>query len=278
MAVNHREVVAYRDYAEQLNTPDWTGPAIVPGPEGYLQRVEAAVDVAEIRQLIANDLLGRGRLYADKDKPFNPDAPFIYYPPMNREPETWLGLAIARIAQEELDLQDGTNLAIATLPSSANWYDIVMSQHEIFPQAQPVLLYKEKDKKMIPQAASVARLEILSYVHARHADNSRGVEIMYLANPEKLDGAKVCLFDDALAEGYSLLGVAEALKDQFGVAHIDGVVALSKGDIQEGRTRIETSGYIDRLVVGVEIASIDPSLRNSEQTVPVANHVQLKQT
>lgn len=249
MSLSMRERQTVQEWARELNRPE---PYIVTVDGPYVDEVMAMVETAQLKELVVMDMLDRATFIASEERPFDRKAPFIYYEPMNKGPEKWLALAKAKVAQNELGMGDGEGWVIMTLPRSANWEEVVIRESGIFPKAEYWPL--TKDEEAIPEELNPQRIDVLSYVHNRKEDGSRGVEPMYIADPTGLVGRKVALFDDASAQGPSLVMPAQALKSQYGVASVSAVVTLDKGKIQGGYELVRDSGVIDELVVMASVA------------------------
>lgn len=260
-----------QELARQLNIPP---EGIVPVPGSYLDEVREMSDPGELRALLIGDMKDNASLYARPGLPFKPEAPFIYYTAMNREPEMWVALAKAKVAKAELQIGDGKDWVIMTVPRSAKWEEPTIRESGLFPEAEFWPLIKDGE---IPPEFKPQGVDVLSYVHKRQDDGSRGTEMMQIADPAKLEGKSILLFDDALAEGWSLYKLVRALRG-YSVARVDAIVTLSKGNVQGGQARVTELGVLDTFLcmASVKNGSINPELAGREESVSIAGNMEFE--
>lgn len=163
--------------------------------EEMYRLIEQVTDLNLIRQIIAIRFFNEARL--DNDDLKNP---FIIWEAMNREPQSWIALAIAKVAKKELNIQDGD--AIFTIPSSGTWLEPEL--RKMFPNSIFPVLKKEKGSADI----SYAQFDVLSH------SNSRAPRTMFLcSDPSDFLGRRIVIFDDVVARGDALKGVSTTLRE-----------------------------------------------------------------
>lgn len=218
----------------------------------YYEKVVKSESADELRRILENDVAARAIVKSDAGG-FNPREPFIKYKPMNLNPETWVALALGKLARKEMELEDGEDLVLVGAPRSAIWIAKEIKRHKIFPKADSAQVTKDADE--IEGADDLQAVKVLSYVHNRQANGTRGFEKMFFANPGLYSDRKVLVLDDVVAEGETVLGMAEALKE-FGAREVYVSVVLSKL-MQRGSRRLSESPLVDRLVEGVRVRTVE---------------------
>ncbi len=219
-----------------------------------------SLTAAEIQSLSVADML---KLVLDTDSPTelrrfakarfaveaavqndNHEAPFILWPVINRVPEAWLPVALAKVVRAEAPHTEKPQIII-TIPSSAIWYGEHIREHHVFNGAIYPLVAKQKQiSELNLDTVTSRQIAVPSYVHNRLADGQRGTQDMWFFTPELYAGAELTIIDDALAEGYTGLAIAKFAREELGVNSVYLGVPMTKA-MQGGRERLLDSGLVD---------------------------------
>lgn len=222
-------------------------------PKGRLyEGALAAQHPEQLRRLLHDDLRIRAWVRDDVQFPFDAHAPFIVYQPMNTRPEIGIALLMGKLAKFSLQLGDGGGFIVVGAPKSGSWIAQEIQRAMIFPDASFGLV--SKDPQDSPRGSRISEVPILSYAHGRAPDGTRRPQTMFFHEPGDYEGKNVLLFDDVIAEGETVIGMAAAMRG-FGAASVSVVVALFK-EMQGGRARIEDSSLIEHLVVGARVLAV----------------------
>lgn len=224
------------------NWPDhWPQPI----PDGQPSLSEASWRVEsleELSTLIVEDIRARAVIHVDENHPFDPEKPFVIYPPMNRRPEAWLAIVLAQAAQIGFRLAADEPLTIIGMPRSARWIPQALMEKGLFPRA--MYLFATKDET---EASGLEKpyieFDVLSYAHNRLHDGRRGTETVYLVRPELLRGTKVILFEDVIAQGWTVGGIGEVVAE-YDPAGLYVVAPFSKGLIQGGTEFMQSCPFV----------------------------------
>ncbi|MBI2009988.1 MAG: hypothetical protein HYS86_02290 [Candidatus Chisholmbacteria bacterium] len=223
-------------------------------PRGPLwEAVMEAPDARTLQLLLLGDVQARGEVVATSEHPFDPRNPFVRWPAMNVKAEGGVAAALGRLAQMTFGLDGDSRLVLFGIPRSARFMGQSIMEAGLFPGASVALV--TKDPREIAPGTSVSQVDVLSYVHNRRPDGSRGAEVIHFSNPEQYPGATVLVCEDALAQGRTLEGVGGHLRE-LGAERVYGVVALSKGFIQGGTEAVLASGFFDGLIEAVRVAEV----------------------
>lgn len=189
----------------------------------------------------------------------NPDAPFILWPAINKEPrQPWLPVLLAKTAKADFhdQLQD-THLVIVGPPASATWYIEYVQKHNIFPGARfPRVLKEAQIKELGLDTKDAQPIEVTSYVHNRQLDGSRGTQTMHIFDqhlfmPNGLD-VTLLLLDDAMAEGKTAEELAREAKKRFPISRV--LIASPMAKLRQGgKDRLLQSPYIDGVSTIVDV-------------------------
>jgi len=151
--------------------------------------------------------------------------PFIIWKAMNRKPQPWVALALAKVAKEELGIKDGD--VIITIPSSGSWLGVEL--RTMFPNSVfPIL------KKELEQGDNLyAQFDVLSHSQERSAK-----KMFLCSNPNIFWGKRMFIFDDVVARGDAMKGVAAAL----GKDNIAGTAAVMDKTMQRENPNLGIGG------------------------------------
>jgi hypothetical protein len=220
---------------------EWPQP-IPDGDLALLREVKKARDLETMSALVAEDMLARAQIHADEAHPFDSEKPFVIYPPMNREPEAWLAMLLARAAQISFGFPSEESLTIIGMPRSARWIPQALMEKGMFPQAMYLFATKDATEVEILGKPRIA-FDVLSYAHNRLQDGRRGMETVYLVEPELITGTKVILFEDVIAQGWTIGGIGEVIA-RYNPAGLYVVSPFSKGLIQGGTDFVQSCGFV----------------------------------
>ncbi len=184
----------------------------------------------------------------------DPEAPFIIWPAINREPyQAWLPVLLMQLVRLKIRNWDKSrSVVVFGVPSSGSWYGQVLEGVKVLERDGWQVKYAEVVKAKNHGGIKGWRIGVPSYVHSRKQDGSRGKEEMVVSQPEMFRGATVVALDDAIAEGLTLKYLGEAMKQELGVAKLVVAGAMAK-EMQGGRRLLEEDKLIDKVVTLVEV-------------------------
>jgi len=192
----------------------------------------------------------------------DPEAPFIVWKAMNRQPEDWVALAKATIAQELIEPKVNLDL-VGFVPRSATWERAPVMKQAIFDSQFPQILKRDQitDEQFEHIVNQWLSFSVSSYTRNRQADGSRGTEAVYF-DPQFLGAKNVLLFEDVVAEGGVVISIASILKKEFGANFVGVVATMSKGPIQGGDENVMNSGVVDAYLPIMRVESVDVNDRS----------------
>jgi hypothetical protein len=186
----------------------------------------------------------------------NDSQPFILWPAMNREPQAWLPVLLARVIQQELKiyLAQKNQLIVIGVPKSATWYTDEIQKNNIFPNALfPQVLKKSQIDELHLDTKDALVLPVPSYVHNRDPiSGMRNPQDIFFFEPKKYEDSTLLIFDDAIAEGITGVKFAEFSKNQLGAKHVLIASPMAK-DIQGGLRRLNESSYVSGFSVLINV-------------------------
>lgn len=224
------------------NWPDrWPQP-IPDGNVQLLREAWAVKDLETMSAMVAGNMLVSAEVHADAAHPFDPEKPFVIYPPMNRQPEAWLAVVLAQAAQIGFSLDTEEPLTIIGMPRSARWIPQALMEKGLFSKA--MYLFATKDQaEAVTLGKPYIGFDVLSYAHNRLHDGRRGAETVYLVEPEIIRGTRVILFEDVIAQGWTVGGIGEVIAG-YDPAGLYVVAPFSKGLIQGGTEFMQSCPFV----------------------------------
>ena len=182
--------------------------------------------------------------------------PFIVWPPINKQPEPWLPVLLARVALHELQnhLFSNGSLIVIGVPQSATWYADRIQEYGIFPNAiYPQVLKKEQIDNLQIDTTNARSLPVPSYVHNRDPlTRERNPQDMYFFSPEIYQDATLLIVDDAIAQGTTLESIAQFAKEKLEVNQVLVASPMAKA-IQGGLKCLTRSIIIDGFSVLINV-------------------------
>lgn len=207
--------------------------------------IEQLNDPDQIKRVAVTRFLGEAQL-----KNQDLENPYIEWLPMNREPESWLALALAKVIKFELNVHPDDLLLM--IPSSGLW--LKQEFVNIFPENfYPIL---KKEKELLESDVIFTSIPVRS-----HSNNRQPKEIFICSNPNSFSGKRVIIIDDVIARGDATLDIMWLL-DSFGVTSYCVAVVMDKV-LQSGSKKLQSEpnsrvdGY--QALVSVEKVTQSPN-------------------
>ena len=223
-----------------------------PMTQGAL-RVEVA---AELRRLIETDVLRRAWVRRNEADLVDPQKPFIVYPPMNREPELGLAVAVVKLALLELKVDPMDEVGFLFVPKSATWMEAALGSLQVdYPRLRVVEATKdgELSSGWSSQGWQVGEVSVSSYTRGR-VSGDEGSEIIWVKGVDTLAGWRVIVIDDVIAEGKTGVDLVTSI-GKWEPARIDYVATVTKL-MQGGSAALRNCGRVSKLVEAVRIAEV----------------------
>ena len=228
----------------------WEG--LIRQSQERIARILVTEDEVKLRELAWSDFRRTARLVND-----DPEAPFIIWPAINREPyQVWLPVLLAQVVRLRLRgwERKGREVAILGVPSSGSWYGEVLRRMGVLERDGWRVSYPQIDKLKNLKKRPEKGWGVLvpSYVHSRGSDGSRGKEEMVVFEPDRLRGKVAVILDDAIAEGLTFEYLGRGIRHELGVEAVVVAGAMSK-EMQGGIERLRRVKEIDKVISLVEV-------------------------
>lgn len=186
--------------------------------------------------------------------------PFIYWGPMNQELELWVPLLLGKITQMELKAKRKWPDVIIAAPSSATPYADEIRNRKIFGRHinYPFVVRASKIKELGLENEPHEIIPVHSYVHDRHSTTGEHISPdIAVFTPELINGSKVLLLDDVIAETVTLHEMATGLK-KMGAIEVYAAAVMSK-DVQGGLPKLQGSPSIDMATALINVRQTNGS-------------------
>lgn len=183
------------------------------------------------------------------------EAPFVRWPVINKEPDAFVPHSLSMLARSIIDHLDQDQKVLAFgIPGSATWMSEYWEGASVFPQLLYPTVLKPRQLATTGKAASGTHVEVpvRSYTQNKQEDGSRGIDPIYIFEPEMFDGAVVMMLDDAVAQGYSIIDTATFLKGSLGVREVHVLAGMTKL-MQGGVDSLRASDAVDSFQVLVAV-------------------------
>ena len=195
------------------------------------QLINELDDSDEIKTIVKARFLSEAKL-----KNQDIDSPFIEWLPMNRQPENWLALALAKVIKAELNIAPSDVLLM--IPSSGLWLEEefrkVFSEND-FPELK-------KEEQLSKDDQIFASFQVKSH------SNGQALKTMYFrTDPVKFSNRRIVIIDDVMARGDACEGVIAFLNSLgINITSYSAAVVMDK----------TMQGGLEKLVLGPD-APID---------------------